>query len=140
MDFISTSASGDDDVSPRKAPETTPKPLPKLDTADGRAEILRRANDGEKDALRLVGPTLDRDRREGGDLVNDYGDMFRYACLAMALVATDEREPYFTATIEKVEALSDGACRSQTDASGAYSLRAGRVDVARHVQRRDELL
>ena len=107
MDFISTSASGDADVSRSKAPETTPKPLPKLDTADGRAEILRRANDGEKDALRLVGPTLDRDRREGGDLVDDYGDMFRYACLAMALVATDESEPYFTATIEKVEALSE---------------------------------
>ena len=39
--------------------------------------------------------------------MNDYGDMFRYACLAMALVATDKREPFLTATIDKVEALSD---------------------------------
>jgi hypothetical protein len=76
MGFISTSGNGEKDVSDATNAETRPKPLPNIESPDGIKELMERARDGDKAMQPLVRKLFDKDEREGGSLLETYGDIY----------------------------------------------------------------
>jgi hypothetical protein len=91
----------------KKKADTPPVPLPDLDTEDGRWELMRRASKGDAAAVPLVRKAIDRDTREGGNILEAYGDMALHAAHRMAKFVAGDDAAVEAGLLRKLRALRE---------------------------------
>jgi hypothetical protein len=84
-----------------------PKPLPDIDTPEGVAEVLERAQGGSTDVLPLVRKLLSPQHPRGRFLVETYGDSYAHARSRMVKVAANQNLAIQEGLRRKIDAVRD---------------------------------
>jgi hypothetical protein len=74
--------------------ETPPKPLPTIETPEGRQEFVQPARDGDRSLLPLLRPLFDTDRSKGGIFGEICGNAFDHACSALVKHALEQAREF----------------------------------------------